>query len=92
MILECGTFKRSSFCSCYAFFAIWDSGVKSLARQRRLGMAQKDIVLQNLFCYCTEHSDEPLKAKNMPLCGARSAQRVGEDKSSLLDVYGKLHA
>ncbi|MCI9200515.1 MAG: hypothetical protein HFI03_08880 [Lachnospiraceae bacterium] len=54
-------------------------------------MAQKDIVPQNLFCCCTEHSDEPLKAKNMPLCGARSVQRVGEDESSLLDVYGKLH-
>ncbi len=25
----------------------------------------------------------------MPLCGARGAQRVGEDESLLLDVYGK---
>ncbi len=23
----------------------------------------KKMVQQNLFCYCTEHSDEPLKAK-----------------------------
>jgi hypothetical protein len=28
-----------------------------------LGRWHKKFVPQNLFCFCTEHSDEPLKAK-----------------------------
>ncbi len=38
-------------------------GCQKVCPAAPLGRLHKKIVPQNLFCYCTEHSDEPFKAK-----------------------------